>query len=105
MEYVRSQWTLDGLTKPGLMGWLVRKECRPQFEVELLRIHAVEAIVRDNHASGFLRRLGVATQIHDLHLQIHERRKGKPVAAKIARQAVTLFLSPDWLKKWLPYST
>lgn len=103
MTLVRSQWSLDGITKPGLVGWMVRKECAPAFEAELLRIHAAEAIVRDNAGRGFLRRLGVATQLYDLQMQIHARRKGAKQAAWIARQAVLLFLSPLWLKRWLPY--
>lgn len=103
MVMVRRQWSLEGKTKPGLAGWMVRKECKDAFEAELLRIHAVEAVVRDNTEQPFLRRLGVATQIHDLQTQIHTRLKGQARARQIARQAVLIFLAPDWLKRWLPY--
>lgn len=102
MIYVRSQWHLNGISKPGLLGWLVLKTCREQFEAELLRIHAAQVVVTDNAGRGFLRRLGVATQLYDLQRQIHERRKGAKAAGWIARQAVLLFLSPEWLRRWLP---
>lgn len=103
MIYVRSLWHLDGIARPGLLGWLVLKTCQAQFEGELLRIHAADVVVRDNYAKGFFRRLGVATQLHDLQMQIHQRRKGHDRAAQIARQAVTLFLAPEWLRRRLPF--
>lgn len=104
MELVRSTWTSGGISRPGRQAWWVRRDCRPAFEDELLRIHAVEEVVRTNASAGLLRRLAVAAQVYDLQRDIHQRRRGPQVAAGIARRAAVRFVAPrwEWLQKRLP---
>lgn len=108
-ELVRNQYRFeepDGRVtqRAGRLAWVVGKTCKAAFELELLRIMAVENVVRENVAAGLLRRLAVAAQIYDLTADIHRRTKGERLARRLARRAVVVFLAPRWLGLRLDFS-
>lgn len=82
MTLVRSQWTQGTVTRNGRVSFWVTRDCAAAFEAELMRTHAVEAIVRQDADSGFLRRAAVAAQLYDLQFGIHQRTKGARTRAR-----------------------
>lgn len=98
MIFVRQNWRDEtGSVRPGRMSWLVLKECREQFEVELLHLHALEDLSREAGRGNWWRRLMLAPRIYDTQMAIHRRRKGEKRAARLASFSVKMLLLPRWL--------
>ena len=105
MTIVRSNWTLGSVTRPGRLAFHVRKECAERFEAELMRVHAVENLLRENLEANIWRRLWIAPQIYDLKCEILVRRHGEKVARRAARNAVLLLLLPKSIGLRLKFLT